>query len=114
MLKRLVIATCMCCLLLSNAWANDDAKKLIVNAESVINSVIQDPKQEGLRNLLKSCHAVMIIPSYVKAGLVFGGAGGTGVLLARNTKTNKWTAPAFYGLGAASVGVQLSGANVQL
>jgi len=105
--KRLVFMLCLFVGSASVSWASDEASKLVINAESVITSILKDPKQDGLRNLLKTCHAVMIIPAYVKAGLVFGGAGGSGVLLAHDNKANTWSAPAFYGLGAASVGLQI-------
>jgi lipid-binding SYLF domain-containing protein len=41
----------------------------------------------------------------VKAGFIFGGSGGRGVLLVRS-ETGKWNGPAFYNVGTASVGFQ--------
>jgi lipid-binding SYLF domain-containing protein len=49
---------------------------------------------------------VLIFPNVVKAAFVFGGEGGKGVLLARGAD-GSWSAPAFYGLGAGSIGFQI-------
>jgi lipid-binding SYLF domain-containing protein len=47
---------------------------------------------------------LLIVPKVVKAGFVFGGSGGRGVLFIRDA--GKWNGPAFYTLGTASVGFQ--------
>jgi len=47
-----------------------------------------------------------VAPSIVKAGYIFGGSGGRSVLLARDAKSGRWGGPAFYNVGAASVGFQ--------
>ncbi len=47
---------------------------------------------------------MLIAPEIVKAGWIFGGSGGRAVLYAKNG--NKWSGPAFYNIGAASVGFQ--------
>ncbi|HKF72054.1 MAG TPA: lipid-binding SYLF domain-containing protein [Stellaceae bacterium] len=59
------------------------------------------------RDLLHRARGVMIIPSLVKAGFIFGGQGGTGVLLSRDPRSGTWSYPAFYGMGAGSFGLQI-------
>jgi lipid-binding SYLF domain-containing protein len=54
---------------------------------------------------LGKARAVLIAPEIVKAGWVFGGSGGRGVVYARDAQ-GKWAGPAFYNIGAASVGFQ--------
>ncbi len=49
---------------------------------------------------------VMIFPRVIKAGLLLGGQGGNGVLVARRAD-GSWSAPAFYGLGGGSAGAQI-------
>lgn len=49
---------------------------------------------------------IMIFPRLVKASLVFGGEGGNGVLVAKGDD-GSWSNPAFYSLGAPSVGLQI-------
>jgi SH3 domain-containing YSC84-like protein 1 len=59
------------------------------------------------RDLLHRARGVMIIPSLVKGGFIFGAQGGTGVLLSRDPKTGIWSYPAFYAMGAGSFGLQI-------
>jgi lipid-binding SYLF domain-containing protein len=55
---------------------------------------------------LKHAKAVLVFPRVVKASFVFGGEGGNGVLIARKTD-GTWSDPAFYSIGAPSIGVQI-------
>jgi lipid-binding SYLF domain-containing protein len=59
------------------------------------------------RDLLRRARGVMIIPTLVKGGFIFGAQGGTGVLLSRDPKTGIWSYPAFYAMGAGSFGFQI-------
>ena len=59
------------------------------------------------RDLLHRARGVMIIPSLVKGGFIFGAQGGTGVLLSRDPKSGSWSYPAFYAMGAGSFGLQI-------
>lgn len=56
--------------------------------------------------ILEQARAVMIFPQLVKASLIVGGEGGSGVLVARQAD-GSWSAPAFYSVGAPSLGLQL-------
>jgi len=56
--------------------------------------------------LLRRARAVMVCPRVFRAGFIFGGQGGSCVLLARDG-AGSWSSPAFYGLGAGSVGLQI-------
>jgi lipid-binding SYLF domain-containing protein len=85
----------------------DDANDLVEDAEFVIKALLEDSSQSVFRSMLSEAHGVLIIPSYVKAGLVWGGAGGSGVLLSQNRETGEWSAPVFYSLASASVGLQI-------
>jgi len=57
----------------------------------------------------KESVGLLIVPTFVKAGFVLGGAGGQGVLLARDKKTGVWSGPAFYTIGSGSLGLQIGG-----
>jgi lipid-binding SYLF domain-containing protein len=84
-----------------------DANDLVEDAEFVIKALLEDSNQGVFRSMLSQAHGVLIVPSYVKAGLVWGGAGGSGVLLSQNKETGEWSAPVFYSLASASVGLQI-------
>ena len=59
------------------------------------------------RDLLHRARGVMIVPTLVKGGFIFGAQGGTGVLLSRDPKTDIRSYPAFYAMGAGSFGLQI-------
>lgn len=85
----------------------NDTNDLVEDSEFVIKTLLDDEDQTVFRTMLSQAHGVLIIPSYIKAGLVWGGAGGSGILLSQNKKTGEWSAPVFYSLAAASVGLQI-------
>ncbi len=58
---------------------------------------------------LKTARGFLIIPQMMKGAFIFGGSGGSGVLVARNEATGGWSQPAFYTLGGVSFGLQAGG-----
>jgi hypothetical protein len=67
---------------------------------------MRDPDMTWLQRHIGRAKGVLIAPQIVKAGWIFGGSGGRAVLFARNEQTGRWSGPAFYNVGAASVGFQ--------
>jgi len=90
------------------ASAGDFSKpeELVVKANLTFNNFVADPNMTWFRNNIKRAKAVFIVPQLLKAGFIFGGSGGSGALLALDSKTGKWSYPAFYTMGAASFGFQ--------
>jgi lipid-binding SYLF domain-containing protein len=62
--------------------------------------------------MMNQARAMMIVPSLIKGGFIFGAEGGNGVLLARTGRG--WSAPAFYSLGSASFGLQIGLEKAQI
>lgn len=56
--------------------------------------------------MLRRARAVMICPRVFRAGFILGGQGGSCVLMARDG-AGSWSSPAFYSLGAGSLGLQI-------
>ena len=54
-----------------------------------------------------SVKGVLILPSLVKGGFIFGGSGGSGTLLGRDPVTSTWSYPSFHTLGSATFGLQI-------
>ena len=61
-----------------------------------------------LKGYVQHAKAVLIIPSLIKGGFFVGGEGGSGVLIARRPEGG-WGQPAFFTLGAGSLGIQFGG-----
>ena len=86
--------------------STNEPQKLVADARTTLSNFLRDPDQTWIQQNLSRAKAVLIAPQIVKAGFIFGGSGGRGVVLARDAKTGKWSGPAFYNLATASVGFQ--------
>ena len=62
---------------------------------------------------LSEAKCVLILPNVKKFGLGIGGSGGRGPLLCRGGQNfdGKWSTPAMYSVGGASVGLQIGGSS---
>lgn len=63
--------------------------------------------------LLSKADCVLILPGVKKFGFGVGGSGGRGPLLCRRGQDfeGKWSAPAMFSLGGASIGLQVGGSS---
>jgi lipid-binding SYLF domain-containing protein len=89
-----------------SARAATDEQNLVDQARITLDHLRHDKEFGNANELIRRSRAVLIVPNLVKAGFIFGGEGGDGVLLAR-TGRGAWTDPAFYTLGSASFGLQI-------
>jgi lipid-binding SYLF domain-containing protein len=87
----------------------EDAQGIVDNSRVTLSGFMRDKDYEWLRENIKKAKGVLIYPQVLKAGFIFGGSGGTGVLLTRDSKTGEWSDPAFYTLGSVSFGLQIGG-----
>jgi len=83
-----------------------EQQQLIADSQSTLSNFLRDPDMTWFQQHLGQARGVLISPAVVKAGFIFGGSGGRAVLYTRNAQSGRWTGPAFYNLGAASVGFQ--------
>ena len=90
----------------SVALANSEQQELVSASETTFSNFMRDPDMTWMQRHIGRAKAVLIAPNVVKAGWIFGGSGGRAVLFARNDQTGHWSGPAFYNIGAASVGFQ--------
>lgn len=92
------------------ASAFTEQQQLVDKAKMTIESFAADPSAGGaVRDLKHEAKALFIVPQFMRGAFVFGGAGGSGVLIVRDEKTNKWSEPVFYNIGSASFGLQIGG-----
>ncbi len=92
------------------AFATEEQTR-IDKARLAIDALRADTKFEAFPKLLVEAKAVLIVPELFKIGFIFGGEGGSGVLLVRDAKSGHWSHPAFYTMASGSIGLQI-GAQV--
>ena len=96
------------------AAGEEDAQGIVDKARVAFGEFMRDDNYGWIRDHLKDAKGVLIYPQVLKAGFIFGGSGGTGVLLSRDGKTGEWSNPAFYTMGSASVGLQIGGESAEV
>jgi len=89
--------------------AATEQEELIHDAVVTMDKLDKQPEiQQNLQSLMRRAKAVLIFPQILKGAFFIGGSGGSGVLLARNAN-GAWSDPAFYTIGAVSIGLQIGG-----
>ena len=98
-------------LMIVPAWgaSKDKDEETLKNAATVLQEVA--PKISS--DLLSQARCIIVLPNVKKGGFIVGGSGGRGALSCRSgAKFNgKWSAPAMYSIGGASVGLQVGGSS---
>jgi SH3 domain-containing YSC84-like protein 1 len=75
--------------------------RTIREAKDVLAKMRQDP---DMATALPRARGIFLVPGYATAALVIGGAGGSGVMLEH--QNGSWSAPVFFNIGSASLGLQ--------
>ncbi len=98
------------------AQASDktDAAELVAQSRDTFRALVSDSDFVSMKSALSQAKGVLIFPQVVKAGFILGGAGGTGVLLARDGGAGAWVGPAFYTMGSASLGLQAGAVSAEM
>lgn len=92
------------------AWADASKAQVTVDrAKATVTAFAADSKMEWLTGNISNAKAIMVLPSSLQGGFIFGGSGGNGVLLARGSWVDGWSYPAFYTMGSVSFGLQIGG-----
>jgi hypothetical protein len=78
------------------AQAAGDKGELLRDANTTVNHLRTDPAFAQAARMISQARAVYIVPKLVKAGFIFGGEGGDGVILVRNG--HHFGEPKFYGM----------------
>ncbi|KGI78951.1 lipid-binding SYLF domain-containing protein [Oleiagrimonas soli] len=92
---------------LAAAHADDrgEALQRASKAVTVLQQIQQAPDKAIPQELLRNAKAIVVVPDVVKAGLVFGGQHGRGLVSVR-TADGTWSNPVFISLTGGSVGFQ--------
>jgi lipid-binding SYLF domain-containing protein len=113
-MKRFTVVAVLL-LLSSLCFAQADREKQLQRVEDAgdIMQEIMDAPDRGIpEEIIASAKCVAIVPSMVKAGFVFGGEYGHGIVSCRTDKG--WSAPAFFGVKGGTFGLQIGGQAVDL
>ncbi len=92
----------------------DEAQAIVDKSQITFNSFMRDKDYSYLQENITKAKGVLIYPQVLKAGFIFGGSGGTGVLVLRDREKNEWTGPAFYTLGSVTFGLQIGGEAAEI
>lgn len=113
--KRIIsLLTALCLILMVSAslpaagGARDDIKdeaEQSRKAARVFREIMGTPDKEIPRGILDKAECVAVFPDVLKAGFIFGGRGGRGVVSCRTPQG--WSAPAYLNLGGGSFGLQI-------
>ena len=91
-------------------WAGyaEEQEQMVAKAALTLDSFASDPSMSAAIHELKSdAKALFIVPQFTRGAFIFGGAGGSGVLIVRDEQTKQWSEPAFYNIGSGSFGLQI-------
>ena len=95
------------------ARAQAEQQQVVDRATLAAQEMVNDHDGTEAQGVLRRARAVMICPQIFKMGFLFGGQGGTCVLVARDG-AGSWSSPAFYGLGGGSFGFQAGVQDAQV
>ena len=87
-----------------------EQQQLVEKAKMTLDAFASDHGVAGpIREIKVGAKGLFIVPHFLRGAFVFGGAGGSGVLIVRDEKAKKWSEPVFYTIGSASFGLQIGG-----
>jgi len=92
----------------------DTVQGLVDKARVTLDEFMRDSNYVWLHESLPRAKGVLIFPQVIKGGFMFGGSGGTGVLLVKDEKTSDWSQPTFYTIGSISFGLQIGGESAEV
>ncbi|MBW1787949.1 MAG: lipid-binding SYLF domain-containing protein [Deltaproteobacteria bacterium] len=92
----------------------DKAQITVDRARVSFMNFMSDPEMEWFQKNLKNLKGVLIVPSLIKGGFIWGGSGGHGVLLVRDETSGAWSQPVFYSMASVSWGLQIGGSKSEV
>ncbi len=103
------MATAPAALLTPAAYAQQETVDYVRPSGEIVqaaaDAIVTLSQRDGFADLAKQAQAIVIFPDVVKAGFLISGQAGTGVIIKRQADSS-WSAPAFYLLESAGLGLQ--------
>ncbi len=110
--QRLLIPAFLILLAVSAGGADKSKdEETLKNAAKVLSEMLSSNSVPA--EVLAGADCVIVLPSVKKFGFGIGGSGGRGPMSCRGGKdfNGKWSAPAMYSMGGASMGFQVGGSS---
>jgi lipid-binding SYLF domain-containing protein len=104
-MKRFASVALACSIVVATASAATE-QELVDQSVNILKNFYEMPEQKIPRQIMNNARGLAIV-RVLKAGFVFSGQGGQGVLVARTP--HGWSGPSFIGLGGAGWGLQVGG-----
>jgi len=87
---------------------------LVEHAATVFDEIMGAPDKGIPQAILDKAEAIAVFPGMLRAGFIFGGQRGHGIISARDRANHTWSAPAFLTITGGSWGAQIGGQAVDL
>jgi lipid-binding SYLF domain-containing protein len=97
---------------LPRAQKDDNEAKRVRDAATIFGEIMGADDKAIPAAILSKATGIAIFPSTIKAGLVFGGVRGRGILSGRGA--NGWSSPAFLTLTGGTFGLQIGGESADI
>lgn len=94
------------------AEAAETPAQLATEAVGVLDEIMRAPDSALPKDMLRNAYAVAVVPNVIKAGLVFGGRHGEGLISVK--KDGTWSNPSFIKLTGGSIGFQIGVSSTDL
>jgi lipid-binding SYLF domain-containing protein len=104
-LQRLLLIGLALLLPTLTAHAEDPPLVRATNAVRVMNDIMQAPDKAIPQDLLRNARAIAVIPDMIKAGFIFGGRRGEGLISVKGPD-GTWSNPSFITMTGGSIGFQ--------
>jgi lipid-binding SYLF domain-containing protein len=105
-MKKLPLIAILLALLIQPAAASSE-QEIVDRCARMLREFRAMPEQQIPRTVLRSARGLAVM-TVVKAGFIFTGKAGHGVVLARIDR-DRWSGPSFIGTGGAGWGLQIGG-----
>lgn len=109
---RFLIAAFLAVAVSACTHSANEQQTLVDRSTLSVQDMLGGTEANDARSLMRRAKGVLICPQNFKAGFIFGGQGGSCVMSGRTP--NGWSAPAFYGFGSGSVGLQIGIQDAQI
>lgn len=84
-----------------------DALELVNKSDTTLQVFLHYPNIKWFRKNISTARAVFIAPQILRGEFLIGNSGGSGILLARDSVSGKWSYPGFYEINSISMGLQI-------